>query len=101
MTTTYLDSAALTERVNELETINESFLSEIGVMNDTEATLSGLWEGEAKEAFSQAYRNDSIQMKNFYNAIRIYVQVLRIIISNYVQIERQNAECATARSYRG
>lgn len=101
MATLYLDLAQLTERANELETINEQFLTELAVLNDREAELAGMWEGEAKEAFRRAYASDAVQMKNFYNAISVYVQQLRIIIECYKRYEFVNRELATSRTYGG
>ena len=49
MTKTYLGAAALSAKADELETLNNQLLAEIGVLNDTEATLAGMWEGAAKE----------------------------------------------------
>ncbi len=101
MSLLYLDLAQLTERANELEMLNEQLLTEIGVLNEREAELAGMWEGEAKEAFRNAYESDAIQMKNFYNAIRIYVQQLRFIIECYRRYEAYNCEVAGARTYGG
>ena len=101
MTFIYLDLAQLTERANELETLNEQLLTEIGTLNEREAELAGMWEGEAKEAFRRAYASDAIQMKNFYNAIRIYVQQLRFIIECYRRYEAINSELGNSRSYGG
>ncbi|MBQ6019659.1 MAG: WXG100 family type VII secretion target [Clostridia bacterium] len=99
MSTLYLDLATLQQRADELETMNERLLSEIATLNDTEAALAGMWEGPAKDAFRTAYHNDSVQMKNFYNAVRVYVQVLRAIIMYYRQVECMNRDIAVTRSY--
>ncbi|MCH5197891.1 MAG: hypothetical protein J1E34_03195 [Oscillospiraceae bacterium] len=99
MSTVYLNSTSLNERVEELENLNEQLLAEIGTLNDNEAALAGMWEGPAKEAFRQAYASDSVQMKNFYNAIRVYIQVLRIILCNYRNTECQNENMARTRTY--
>ena len=99
MTNLYFDLAALRERADELERLNEQLLAEIETLNDQEAALAGMWEGPAKDAFRQAYHNDSVQMKNFYNAVRIYVQVLRMVIEFYAHTECVNRELAATRSY--
>ena len=97
----YYDSAALRERADELERLNEQLLAEIGTLNDQEAALASMWEGPAKEAFRQAYHNDSVQMKNFYNAVRVYIQVLLILIDYYARTESMNCELAHNRTYGG
>ena len=101
MSLLYLDVAQLTERANELEILNENFLNETEILNEREAELAGMWEGEAKESFRQAYASDAIQMKNFYNAIRIYIQQLRFIIECYRRYELTNVELASSRAYGG
>ena len=100
MTKTYLDAAALSAKADELETLNNQLLAEIGVLNDTEATLAGMWEGPAKESFRNAYASDSVQMKNFYNCVFVYVQVIRANVCRYRCIEMRNEEIARIRCYR-
>ena len=95
----YFDLAALKQRAEELERLNEQLLSEINTLNDQEAALAGMWEGPAKDAFRQAYHNDSVQMKNFYNAVRVYIAVLNAIMAYYAQMEASNRDLATVRSY--
>ena len=97
----YYDSAALRERADELERLNEQLLVEIETLNDQEAALAAMWEGPAKDAFRQAYHNDSIQMKNFYNAVRVYIQVLLILIEYYARTENMNCDLARSRNYGG
>ena len=38
-------------------------------------------------------------MKNFYNAVRVYIAVLNAIMAYYAQVEAGNRDLATARSY--
>ena len=95
----YLEASSLSEKANELEALNEHLLIIIENLNDYEANLSSMWEGEAKEAFRTAYQRDAIQMKNFYNAIFLYVAQLRVIIERYRQREMLNTQTAATRTY--
>lgn len=95
----YLEASSLSEKANELEALNEHLLIIIENLNDYEANLSSMWEGEAKEAFRSAYQRDAVQMKNFYNAIFLYVAQLRVIIERYRQREMLNTQTAVARTY--
>lgn len=96
----YLESSSsLSEKANELEVLNDRFLVIIENLNDYEENLSSMWEGEAKEAFRSAYHSDSVQMKNFYNAVFLYVAKLREIVEKYRQREMINTQLATARTY--
>lgn len=95
----YLESSSLNEKANELEALNDRLLSIIENLNDYEENLSSMWEGDAKEAFRTAYRSDAIQMKNFYNAVFLYVVQLRLIIQRYRQCEMINTQTAVTRTY--
>lgn len=98
MTKLYLDSASLTQKANDLEELNNRFLALVGNLNDREEVLAGMWEGPAHDEFRKAYHSDSVQMKNFYNAIVVYLTVLRQIISEYEKIEIINSERARTRT---
>ena len=101
MTIIYFDLAVLSAKADELEGLNERLLGEITTMNETESALAGMWEGPAKESFRQAYERDAVQMKNFYNAIRVYIEILRLLIANYRAIESQNEMLGQQRTYGG
>ena len=62
-------------------------------------TLSYVGEGQAKEAFHQAFIRDEQQMEAFYTLIARYVQTLLEIAARYEQAEARNAEIAGSRSY--
>ena len=99
MAALYFDLGTLSAKADELEALNNSFYTEVDNLNSTEEALAGMWEGDAKDAFRNAYRTDSIQMHNFYNAIKAYVQALREIIAYYAQKEAENVQIAQNRTY--
>lgn len=99
MSELYFDLASLEAKADELETLNETFFTEVQNLDDTEAALGAMWEGPANEAFRAAYARDAIQMRNFYNCIKSYVSTLRAIVENYRRYEQMNETIATNRTY--
>lgn len=97
----FVDVASLKTKIEELNNLNEQFNNQLVSLQETEAALAGMWEGPSKEAFRRAFHNDAVQMKNFYNAIRVYVQQLTIILNSYAKAESTNVELANQRSYGG
>lgn len=59
----------------------------------------GMWEGEAKNAFHNAFQNDKAKMQNFKTAIDQYVAALQNIAAKYAQAEAANVNTASTRNY--
>ena len=89
----------LKAKVDTLRQLNAQFKSQVGELEATEANLQGMWEGEAKNTFDNAFRSDKIQMDNFYNAVEGYAQRLETIAARYAQAEATNTEIAAERTY--
>ena len=87
-------------KVDTLRQLNAQFKSKVGEMESTEASLNGMWEGGAKEAFHNAFTSDKTQMNNFYNAVEVYAQRLESIVARYAQAEAANVEIASERTYK-
>ncbi len=92
-------SAQLRGKKEELEGMNQKFVDVVNNLDSTVHTLEGSWEGESHDAFYSAFNNDKIQMNNFANAIRAYVQGLEAIITSYENAEAQNTSIASSRNY--
>ena len=93
-------AAELTAKANELRSFNGQFKSQVGNLESQEAALASMWEGEAKTAFHTAFHNDKTQMDAFYDLIEKYCQALETIAQKYAQVEAQNTEIASNRSYK-
>ena len=89
----------LTSKADELEQLNQTFDSMIKTLQETEAALGAMWEGEAKKGFHTAFSNDMVQLRNFYNAIIAYINALRQAIAKYIEAENKNVETASTRKY--
>ena len=90
----------LQAKAEELRNLNQQFKSEVSNLESVEGALSGMWEGEARDAFHNAFNSDKIQMDNFYNAIELYAVRLQEAASKYMQAEAPNVEIANTRNYK-
>ena len=86
-------------KVDTLRQLNAQFKSQVGELEATESNLNGMWEGEAKDTFHNAFTSDKTQMNNFYNAVEVYAQRLESIAARYAQAEANNVEIASERTY--
>ena len=91
--------STLKAKADELRELNEVFKGQREELMSTHEALNGMWEGEAKAAFDQAFKRDMIQFQNFYNAINGYVEALEDIANNYSMMEARNIELARERCY--
>lgn len=89
----------LRTQAENLQQLNESFRSQIQVLESTEASLAGMWDGESKDAFHSAFLRDKGQMEAFKAAIDQYVTALQNIAQKYEQAENTNRETAINRTY--
>ncbi len=89
----------LNAKAEELEGLNNQFKNTVNALEETEVALAGMWEGEAKDAFHQAFNKDKTQMDNYFNAIAQYVGVMRQIAAKYAQAESVNVATANERKY--
>ena len=92
--------AQLRAKAEELAALNNSFKTNVSELEAEEQNLMGMWEGQAKEPFHQAFSSDKIQMTNFSTLIEKYVASLITIAAKYEEAERINTETATARKYK-
>lgn len=90
----------LKTKAEELRNLNQQFKTEVSNLESLEGALSGMWEGEARDAFHKAFDSDKIQMNNFYNAIETYAMRLEAAAAKYVQVESANVEIANTRNYK-
>lgn len=92
-------AANLISKASELESLNSNFKSQVEKLSSDEQALSGMWEGEARNAFHNAFEHDKNEMYEFYNAIVTYINALNDIAKKYAQAEATNVEIANTRKY--
>lgn len=92
-------AAQLKAKAEELTNLNNSLKTNVSELESCEQNLASMWEGQAKDAFHQAFSNDKIQMTNFSTLIEKYVYTLLTIAAKYEQAENINVETASTRKY--
>ncbi|MBQ4528375.1 MAG: WXG100 family type VII secretion target [Clostridia bacterium] len=91
--------AQLKSTADQLESLNQQFQSAVNNLDSTQQTLNGMWEGEAKQAFQQAFSKDKVNMDAFHANITKFVAAIRTMASKYEQAENQNTQTGQSRSY--
>ena len=95
MATIRVSANELKARAEQLNEMNQSLKAKVEEFE----SAAGQWEGEAKEAFLAAAKQDLEQMLNFIQVILEFYQKLLYMAQNYEATERKNLEIATTRSY--
>lgn len=93
-------SRELKAKANELRDLNGQFKTQAGNLETQEGSLVSMWEGEARNAFDSAFKQDKGQMDNFYNLIEQYCVALESIAAKYDMAEAQNVSTAQSRTYK-
>ena len=93
-------SGELKNNANELRQLNNQFKKAIDDLTSSEQQLVGMWDGEAKEAFHNAYNSDKAAMENFFQTIEKYCQALESNAAKYEAMEQKNLSTASTKSYK-
>ena len=88
----------LTRQAETLSQLNQKLQTQITALENTEASLASMWEGEAKKAYHNAFQTDKSKMLNFKNAIDEYIVALKNIAAAYVRAENTNVNTASTRT---
>ncbi|MDO5131597.1 MAG: WXG100 family type VII secretion target [Eubacteriales bacterium] len=86
-----VNPAQLLQQAEELRSLNDRFKTEVQAMTEKEEALSGMWEGEARNAFHNAYASDAQQFQAFYNSINRFIQALSEDAQTYQKAEASAA----------
>lgn len=87
-------AAQLRERAETLRQLNESFNTQIELLQSSEKSVCSMWEGEAKQVFQTAFDQSKIKMDSFKQAIDQYANALLQIAQKYETAEQQNIQIA-------
>lgn len=93
-------SGQLKTKASELRQLNNQFKKAVEDMTANEQQLVGMWDGETKEAFHNAYNSDKGQMDVFYSTIEQYCQALETNAEKYDAAEQKNLGTASTRTYK-
>ena len=91
-------ASTLKQKAEELSTLNNNFAKKVEELMASEKSLSGMWEGQAKEAFENAFNTDAGKMNQFKAAVDEYYSRLLTIVSQYEQAESKNVSVGTTRT---
>lgn len=90
-------TSELRKKAQELRELNSKFHNEVAGLNDREATLCTMWEGEAKDAFNNQFQIDREKFEVFYKGIEQYVERLNADADQYDKTEAENVSTAQTR----
>mgnify|MGYP001043957505 FL=1 len=93
-------SGELKNKASELRQLNQQFKKAVEDMVNTEQQLMGMWDGEAKDSFHNAFNSDKSQMDVFYETIEKYCQTLEVNAQKYEAAEQKNLQTASTRTYK-
>lgn len=92
-------AAQVKAKAEELRTMNEQFKSMVSELESQEMDLNSMWEGQANDAFHNAFMRDKSQMENFHSVMTMYISTLEQIAAEYEKAEAQNTMIGNTRSY--
>lgn len=81
-------------RANELRQLNSQLKGKVENLSSREGRLAGMWEGDAKTAFHNAYMKDKAMFDQFSQLIDQYATALDQIAQEYDAKEQQNVSIA-------
>ena len=92
-------ASQIKSQAENLQHLNEQFRAKVEEMSGLEETLASSWDGEAKEAFRNAFRNtDMPKWDSFAKVIDQFVQAMMTIYDKYVTAEQTAHTIASQRS---
>ena len=89
--------SVLRQKADTLKMLNSKFKAEVDKMIGIEQRMSDMWEGEARNAFHNAFNADRQKMDRFYQNIELYVQALQQNAEKYEEAEQKNTATASTR----
>ena len=92
-------AAQVKSTADQLLQFDSQFKSQVDNLETNELNLCSMWEGQAKDAFHNAFNTDKEYMNQFYVLIQKYCQALEQIAQAYEEAEARNTDTATKRSY--
>ncbi len=95
-----VSSSQLKSEAEALLDLASRLKSAITALENDEANLNGMWEGEANTAFHNAFISDKDQMNAFNELVIKFATTLTQIAAKYESAESKNVDIANTRSYR-
>lgn len=89
-------SSQVREKAQYLRNLNSQLKAKIELLETTEASLNGMWEGDAHDTFDSKFKANKAKMISFYNGIDKYAAALDNIASKYEAAEAKNVATASS-----
>ena len=93
-----VDLAKLRTALADLGKEKGKLSNKISDLQTSEQTLSGKWEGEAKDSFEKAFNDDLKKMNLFIEAVGKYERALQDTIAAYEKAESTNISTGKQRA---
>ena len=82
----------------QLRNLNAQFQTKLDSLVSRESALVSKWEGDAREAFHNAFNIDKAKMDEFHQVIDEYAVALDQIATNYENAEGKTTQIASSRT---
>ena len=86
----------LMNKATELRNQNSNLKNQIESLRSAEGALSAMWEGEAKQAFRNAFMQDISRMEAFFGTVEQYATALENIAAEYMRAESKNVSVVSS-----
>ena len=92
-------NAAMETTMRELKADNEEFRNRVVTLVNKQEELAAQWQGEANDAFKNAFNSDKGQWDKFAALVDQYAEAIGTIKNIYQTAETTNTGTAQTRSY--
>lgn len=92
-----VDTGTLRSKAAQLRQMANDFKSRVNNLESDESSLYGMWDGQAHDAFHNAFISDKNQFLVFYNGILDYARTLENFASDYERREQTAIQVAKKR----
>lgn len=86
------------KKAEELRQLNSQFSSKVDELTSQEQSVASKWEGEARDAFHNAFNTDKTKWDEFHRVIEQYAVALDNIATEYEAKENMNVNIASTRT---
>ena len=92
-------ASEIRKKAEELRNLNTQFDSKVEELAGDEQNVASKWEGEARDAFHNAFTTDKAKWDQFHTAVEQYAVALDNIAAEDEAKEAANVGIASTRTY--
>lgn len=90
-------ASELMNKASALRELNGNFQTQITNLETSEQTVTGMWEGEAKEEFNKYFVENKAKFDKFYQLVEKFCGAMEEIAKKYEQTEQVNVGLASTK----